>query len=153
MNTCPNCGHPVSENQNFCGNCGFSAAAQQQQAQYQQQQAQYQQQQAQYQQNNTYQQPPQYADNAYAQNQYNAPPAYAQSAEPVSPKSRLVALLLCMFVGFLGVHRFYVGKTGTGILWLLCCGVGGFGQLVDLIMIATGSFKDADGLPVSDWQI
>ena len=37
----------------------------------------------------------------------------------VSSKSRLVALLLCFFLGGLGVHRFYAGKIGTGIVWKL----------------------------------
>ena len=45
----------------------------------------------------------------------------------ISPKSRLVALLLCFFLGPLGVHRFYVGKIGTGILMLLT--LGGAGHL------------------------
>ena len=42
-------------------------------------------------------------------------------------KKRLVALLLCLFLGGLGIHRFYVGITGTGVVWLLtggCCGIG-----------------------------
>ena len=69
-----------------------------------------------------------------------------------SPKSRLITLLLCIFVGGLGIHRFYVGKIGTGVLWLLTAGCFGIGALVDLIMIACGSFKDSDGKPVTDWQ-
>ena len=69
-----------------------------------------------------------------------------------SPKSRLVALLLCIFVGALGIHRFYVGKIGTGVLWLLTAGCFGIGALVDLIMLACGTFKDSDGKPVTDWQ-
>ena len=59
-----------------------------------------------------------------------------------SPKSRLIALLLCIFVGGLGIHRFYVGKIGTGILWLLTAGCFGIGALVDIIMIATENFTD-----------
>lgn len=60
-------------------------------------------------------------------------------------KSKLATLLLCIFLGELGVHRFYVGKIGTGILWLLTFGVFGIGYIVDIIMIATNSFTDADG--------
>ena len=69
-----------------------------------------------------------------------------------SPKSRLITLLLCIFVGGLGIHRFYVGKIGTGVLWLLTAGCFGIGALVDLIMIACGTFTDSDGKPVTDWQ-
>lgn len=69
-----------------------------------------------------------------------------------SPKSRLITLLLCIFVGELGIHRFYVGKIGTGVLWLLTAGCFGIGALVDLIMIACGTFTDSDGKPVTDWQ-
>lgn len=76
-----------------------------------------------------------------------------RSVDPnTSPKSRLIALLLCVFVGGLGIHRFYVGKIGTGVLWLLTAGCFGIGALVDLIMIACGTFTDSDGKPVTDWQ-
>lgn len=70
----------------------------------------------------------------------------------VSEKSRLVTLLLCIFLGWLGVHRFYTGKIGTGILWLLTAGLGGIGTLVDMIMILVGSFKDKEGNVVSNWD-
>jgi TM2 domain-containing membrane protein YozV len=69
----------------------------------------------------------------------------AAPAAGVSSKSKMTALLLCIFLGTLGVHRFYVGKTGTGIVWLLTLGVFGIGVLIDIIMLATGKFKDKQG--------
>lgn len=68
------------------------------------------------------------------------------AADGVSQKDWLVTLLLAIFVGALGVHRFYTKKIGTGILWLLTGGCLWVGWLVDVIMIATSTFKDGDGL-------
>ena len=62
-----------------------------------------------------------------------------------SEKNWLTSLLLCIFVGSLGIHRFYAGKIGTGILMLISCGGCGIWTLVDLIMILTGKFTDKDG--------
>jgi len=71
----------------------------------------------------------------------------------VSKKSRLAALLLCWFLGEFGIHRFYVGKIGTGILWLFTFGLLGIGMIIDFIVIAIGDFKDKDGKVLRDWGI
>lgn len=94
--------------------------------------------------------------NAYIQQGAPLPPAsqympnqqFAQVMPPDnfrSNKSRGVAAVLCFFFGTLGVHRFYVGKIGTGLLWLCTLGFFGIGDIVDFIMIICGSFKDSDG--------
>ena len=67
------------------------------------------------------------------------------SEQRISDKSRLVAALLCFFLGYLGIHRFYAGKIGTGIIWLLTGGLFGFGALIDFIVILCGAFKDKNG--------
>ena len=66
----------------------------------------------------------------------------------VSKKNKMVALLLCIFLGVLGVHRFYVGKIGTGLLYLFTGGLFGIGWIIDIILIAVGSFKDQFDLPL-----
>ena len=71
--------------------------------------------------------------------------------ENISDKERLPALLLCIFLGVVGAHRFYVGKIGTGIIWLLTGGILGIGALIDLIMIIIGSFKDKEGKVLERW--
>lgn len=70
----------------------------------------------------------------------------------VSVKSRLIALLLCIFLGTFGIHRFYVGKIGTGILWLFTCGCFGIGYIVDLVLIACGWMRDGMGYRISCWE-
>lgn len=69
-----------------------------------------------------------------------------------SPKSRLVALLLCIFLGVLGVHRFYLGKIGTGVVWCLTVGCFYVGWIVDIIMIACGKMTDNEGRVVAYWE-
>lgn len=67
----------------------------------------------------------------------------------MSDKKFLPALLLAIFLGAFGAHRFYVGKIGTGILQLLTCGGAGIWAIVDIVFIATGSFKDKEGRPLA----
>ena len=69
-------------------------------------------------------------------------------SENVSEKSKTTDLLLCIFLGTLGIHRFYEGKIGTGILWLCTLGVFGIGWIVDIVMIVTNRAKDKYGLPI-----
>jgi TM2 domain-containing membrane protein YozV len=64
----------------------------------------------------------------------------------VSDKGFVPTILLCFFLGTFGIHRFYVGKVGTGILMLLTLGGIGIWTLVDFIIIVTGSFRDGNGL-------
>jgi TM2 domain-containing membrane protein YozV len=73
------------------------------------------------------------------------------NATEFSPRSRLVALLFCVLFGVFGVHRFYVGKIGTGILMLVSLGGLGIWMLIDLILIAVGSFRDKEGRRVFRW--
>jgi len=69
-----------------------------------------------------------------------------------SEKRLVPAVILCMFLGFLGVHRFYVGKIGTGILQL--CTLGGFGiwVMIDLYLLAWGRFTDGQGHWITRWN-
>ena len=67
-----------------------------------------------------------------------------------SNKGFVPTLLLCFFLGVFGVHRFYVGKTGTGILSLLTFGGLGIWATIDFVMIAIGSFKDSQGLVIKN---
>ena len=71
----------------------------------------------------------------------------------LSPKSKLVALLLCFFLFGWGVHRFYVGKIGTGILYLLTGGLFLIGIIVDFVNILTNNFKDRQGHLISLWRL
>jgi len=122
--TCPMCGAPLQNN--TCTYCGYSEAPQGGDASAQGAQ-------------------PQIVINNVNQNQNVVNNGYMRA---VSPKSKTVTLLLCLFLGFLGIHRFYVGKIGTGIIWLLTFGLCGVGWLVDFIMILLGAFKDNLGLPI-----
>jgi TM2 domain-containing membrane protein YozV len=67
-----------------------------------------------------------------------------------SEKGFVATLLLCFFLGAFGVHRFFVGKIGTGILMLITFGGLGIWTLIDFVMIACGKFKDNQGLPIKN---
>lgn len=82
-----------------------------------------------------------------------------------SSKSRLIALLLCFFLGYFGAHRLYVGKTKSGIvvlvmgifLWAIVPIFLGFLPniilwLVDFIKIFVGTFTDGEGIPLKQWK-
>lgn len=93
-----------------------------------------------------------YGENTYSDRQNTQGPTYTYNnwtyvgeSFPYPYKDRIVALLLAIFLGIFGIHRFYVGKIGTGILWLLTGGVFGFGWLIDVIMIICGTFRDRYG--------
>lgn len=60
-------------------------------------------------------------------------------------KSKMVALILSIVLGELGIDRFYLGYIGTGIIKLITCGGFGIWWLIDLILIATGKLKPKDG--------
>jgi TM2 domain-containing membrane protein YozV len=61
-------------------------------------------------------------------------------------KSKTTAALLCFFLGWAGVHRFYVGKPWSGLAQLFTFGGFGIWWLIDFIMILTGNFKDSNGV-------
>ncbi|MBP5443852.1 MAG: TM2 domain-containing protein [Treponema sp.] len=87
----------------------------------------------------------------------------------VSPKSRSTTLLLAFFLGIFGIHRFYVGKIGTGILQLLLSTTIVFSTfaimliqgsiivfvwpLIDFLVILFGNFKDGKNRLVKIWTI
>ncbi|MBI2404055.1 MAG: TM2 domain-containing protein [Gemmatimonadetes bacterium] len=70
----------------------------------------------------------------------------------LSDRTRGVALPVAVLLGVFGAHRFYVGKTGTGLLMLGTLGGMGLWWLYDLILIAAGEFRDANGRRVVRWS-
>jgi TM2 domain-containing membrane protein YozV len=72
-------------------------------------------------------------------------------AEQVSTKSRLAVTLLAWFLGYLGIHRFYLGKIGTGILMIVTLGGFGIWALIDFIFAVAGIMKDKEGKVIKIW--
>jgi len=73
----------------------------------------------------------------------------------ISEKQKTTTILLAFFLGALGIHRFYVGKTGTGVIMLLLTltivgvYISGIWAIIDLVMIILDKFKDGKGLIIS----
>jgi TM2 domain-containing membrane protein YozV len=149
---CPNCGKQNPDNAKFCAVCGapINTAGPQYAAPPPPQ----------------YAPPPQYSAPPAQQTIINMAPPQAPPVMPfatgISPKSKTAAAILAFFLGSLGIHRFYVGKIGTGIIILILTiigaatytfivggfvlGVVGLWVLIDFIMILMGKFKDKHGL-------
>jgi TM2 domain-containing membrane protein YozV len=70
-----------------------------------------------------------------------------------SDKSRLITLILASLLGPFGAHRFYTGRTKSGILMAATLGGAGIWYLYDLIVVAAGGFQDAEGRLVANWEV
>lgn len=73
-------------------------------------------------------------------------------ASDESDRLRGVALWLCIPLGVFGAHRFYAGKIGTGVLQLCTLGGMGLWWLYDVILIATGEFRDSEDRRLAAWS-
>ena len=78
-------------------------------------------------------------------------PYVCQSQSQYSSKSRTVDLLLCIFFGYLGVHKYYEGKIFTGILYSCTFGLCYFGWIIDIILISIGYATDKQGNRIKVW--
>ena len=114
---CPNCGGPLKDG--VCSYCGYAAPSNVSMM-------------------NNYNN-----SGAYDYNPMNNVSGYNQGN--ISEKNGLVALLLCIFVGYFGIHYFYVGKPVLGIVYLFTVGLFGIGWFIDIFRIAFGVFTDANG--------
>lgn len=104
--------------------------------------------------NGSMQEQPQYQNihkpqvtNIYVNQMPNATPLM-NNMNSVSPKSKGTTLLLAIFLGFFGIHQFYVGKVGMGIFYILTFGFFFIGWFIDILVIISGNFKDSNGLKI-----
>jgi len=74
------------------------------------------------------------------------PAGFAESERKILP-----AVILCGTFGWLGAHRYYTGKIGTGVLQTLTFGGFGIWAIVDFIRLTVGSFTDAEGRKITEW--
>ena len=118
---CRNCGKEIDATAKHCPECGAAQDGSAQQVQ----------------------QPQIIIQNTNTNTNTNTNGAYL-----ISPKSKIVALLLAIFLGMFGFHRFYAGKIGTGIIWIFTCGLFGIGWICDIITILCGHFTDGAGMPI-----
>ncbi len=90
--------------------------------------------------------PPSPPAQPYPQNQpYQQHPQQYVGHEVSSQKSWWVVFITALFFGYFGVHRFYAGKIGTGVLWLFTIGIFAAGWIVDIILVLLGRFTDGQG--------
>ena len=129
---CQNCGAPLEPHSKFCESCG--TPVEQPQAP-----------------QPVYTQPPP----MYAQ----PPPVYAQPQvnvniinpnSGVSTKSQGVLIILWFFGGYFGLHYFYAGRIGMGLLYFFTMGLFGIGWIIDLCSILGGTFRDEFGRPITN---
>ena len=78
----------------------------------------------------------------------NIIPQQPDNLAQVSPKSKVATLILAIFLGWLGIHRFYAGRYISGAVYLFTYGVFYCGWILDIILIIMGKFKDKNGLPI-----
>lgn len=114
VNYCPKCGTKLNEGANFCSQCGYK-----------------------------------FNDQVTTPQNYQSYSGKAtgkldKDGKPYSDKNGLAVLLLAIFVGMFGVHRFYSGSIGIGVIQLLTLGGCGIWVLVDIVMLVTGSMKDGE---------
>ena len=123
---CPNCGAALYADDTRCRYCGTYQPAQPQDRQ-----------------------PPSQAPQTVIYNVVQAGPGTPGYRGEMSVKSKWVAFFLCFFFGVWGFHKFYVGKTGAGILYFFTFGLFGIGWVLDLIFILFGTFTDRWGRKLS----